>query len=135
MSQDYYRFFKKTICFGLINICIYLFFAYGGSTFVKQNSFKNWETESNFLIIPNNQKYDLIFLGTSHGRIFSRASNHGIVEKVLNKKLLNLSRGSGGGIAPALINMLAFYHKGNKVDRVIYFIDPWIFYSSNWNEK
>lgn len=96
--------------------------------------YENWNTESNLFIIPENSSFDLLIMGTSHGRIFSRNQNHLIVEKILSKKILNISY-SSGGIIPEEIFLEYFFKKGNKTKSIVYFIDPFVLYSSSWNEK
>jgi hypothetical protein len=96
---------------------------------------KNWETESNLLVTGANEHYDVAILGTSRGRVFSRDSNHLTMEKILGKKVINLSKGGGGGLMPAKIHLDHFYTRGNRVDHIIYFVDPWIFFCPINNEN
>ncbi|MBF0229091.1 MAG: hypothetical protein HQK63_05800 [Desulfamplus sp.] len=97
--------------------------------------FKNWETESNLLVTGENEHYDVAILGTSRGRVFSRDSNHLTMESVLGRKVVNLSKGGGGGLMPAKIHLAHFYRRGNRANHVIYFIDPWIFFCPINNEN
>ena len=97
--------------------------------------FKNGETEANLPIIKSNQHYDIVFLGTSHGRTLSRFGNHDRVEKILSKKIINLSTGGGRGIYSSQIYLDYFFKRGNTTDTIVYFIDPWVFYSNKWNEE
>ncbi|WP_232364170.1 hypothetical protein [Desulforapulum autotrophicum] len=97
--------------------------------------FKNWETESNLLVTGENEHYDVALLGTSRGRVFSRDSNHLTMENILEKKVINLSKGGGGGVMPAKVHLDHFYSRGNRVDHIIYFVDPWIFFCPINNEN
>jgi len=66
------------------------------TVFVKRNDFKNWQTESNLLIMPGDETHDLMFLGTSHARQFSRHNNHTKVSELLNTEFINLGSTDGG---------------------------------------
>lgn len=98
-------------------------------------TYRNGETESNLFIIPRHQSYDILLMGASHGRIFSRDNNHLKVEKMLSGKILNISKGGGGGIVPEKLYLSYFFERGNTAKKILYIIDPWIFYSPLWNEK
>lgn len=97
--------------------------------------FTNKDTESNLLIMPSNENLDIVMLGTSHGRTFSRYGNHQRVENILQSRILNLSKGNGGGPFVESLFLSYFYEQKNKADVVLYFIDPWVFYSAKWNEE
>lgn len=95
------------------------------SKYVLNKNFKNSETESNTLIIKENKEYDLLFLGISHARNFSRYGNHEKVEKILTRKIINIGQGSGNcGINEQLYYLDYFYNKGNKVDQVCIVLTP-----------
>ena len=130
------KFISRFLLFAGINI----FLLTGSLLFIHhyENRFAwhNWDTESDISIIPENHNYGLLMMGTSHGRIFSRDNNHQRVEAILHKTMLNISKGNGeGGITPSLIFMKDFYDRGNNASQVVYFIDPWVFYSDKWNDK
>ena len=86
---------------------------------------KNSQTESNTLIIPENNKFDLLFLGISHARNFSRYGNHEKIEKALDKKIINLGQGSGYcGINEQLFYLDYFYNKNNTTKDIIIVLTP-----------
>ncbi len=96
----------------------------------------NTTTEATFSAIPKNHKYDFVIMGTSHAREFSRSANHEMVEQLTGKTFFNLSKGAGhGGLIPNIMAWRLFLQRGNKTQHIIYFVDPWIFYSSKWNEE
>ncbi|MFH2204264.1 MAG: hypothetical protein ABIJ96_14185 [Elusimicrobiota bacterium] len=72
--------------------------------------------------VPRDTRTDLVFLGSSRGRAFSQYGNHGRVEKILDKKIVNLSE-DGAGIVPARILLSYFYARGNQADKVLIFLD------------
>ncbi len=129
------KFILKVVVFSLLNlammITLLLFFS-GRNRDIRLN---NWETESNLLVTGQNEHYDLAILGTSRGRVFSRDSNHITMENILGKRVINLSKGGGGGLMPAKVHLAHFYRRGNRADHVIYFIDPWIFFCPINNEN
>ncbi len=92
------------------------------------------ESESNLLVLSENQHYPVVLLGTSRGRVFSRDGNHAMVEQILEGKVANLSKGGGGGLMPAEVHLSYFFSRGNTVDHVIYLVDPWVFFSAINNE-
>lgn len=90
---------------------------------------QNWNTETNLPLIGTRTYYDLIFLGTSHARIFSRFQNHERVEKTLGKSLINLAQGyERGGARSQQMYFLYFYEQQNFANTLVYFVDPFIFY-------
>lgn len=94
----------------------------------------NWETESNLLAMGENEDYGLVLLGTSRGRVLSRDGNHLMLEKILGCRVMNLSKGGGGGLMPAELHLSYFYHRGNRAEQVVYLVDPWVFFSPINNE-
>ena len=96
----------------------------------------NWTTEATFSAIPGNQNFDFVLMGTSHAREFSRSGNHKMIETASGKTFFNLSKGSGhGGLLPNLSAWKYFTKRGNWTKHVIYFVDPWVFFSTKWNEE
>ncbi len=124
----------KTSLFVFLNLCVLigLLCYFSGQD---QIHLKNWETESNLLMMGENEHYDMAILGTSRGRVFSRDDNHRLVEQILDKKIINLSKGGGGGLMPAELHLSYFFHKGNTVDHIVYLVDPWVFFAPINNEK
>lgn len=131
-------FIKKSILFLLLNAVI-LGIVLGIASGAHRNlHMDNWKTESNLLVMGGGHSpahYDVALLGTSRGRVLSRDQNHQLMEKILAKKVINLSKGGGGGLMPAELHLSFFYHLGNRVDHVIYLVDPWVFFSPINNEE
>ncbi|MDX9787729.1 MAG: hypothetical protein RBT11_13175 [Desulfobacterales bacterium] len=129
------KFIINALIFFLLNACIMgglLSFFSGRQRHIR---LKNWETESNLLVMGENEHYDVAILGTSRGRIFSRDANHQLMEGILGKKVINLSKGGGGGLMPAELHLSNFYDRGNTVEHIIYLIDPWVFFCAINNEN
>lgn len=112
--------------FGLAISTIYCFIIYPRPSSGKLG---NWQTEANLPVIGQNKHYDFILLGTSHARIFSRYHNHARVEKLLDKKFINLAQGGErGGVVNQQAYLRYFYQKNNSASTLVYVIDPFIFY-------
>jgi hypothetical protein len=129
------KFFIKAVAFTLLNIFLLLAVLLFFSGRNRDIQFNTKDTESNLLSTGANKHYDIGLLGTSRGRVFSRDDNHQRVENLLQKSLVNLSKGGGGGLMPAKIHLSHFYSRGNSVDHLFYLVDPWVFYSPINNEN
>ncbi|KKT57838.1 MAG: hypothetical protein UW81_C0004G0010 [Candidatus Giovannonibacteria bacterium GW2011_GWC2_44_9] len=125
------KFLINLLIFAAINL--FLAVAY---LVITQNlySYHNWETKSVLLAVPKNKNYDLVILGASNGRSLSDAKNHLLVEKILGKKIFNLSKAAAGPI-PEKAYLRYFYENGNSAKKIVYFLNPYAFYSDAWNEK
>lgn len=92
-------------------------------------------SESNLPNLENIKDAEYLILGTSHGRQFSRGGNHKKLEEKLGGTVLNLSQGNGGGGVYNQKFWVDYYQKkGGKYQKVIYFIDPFVFFSKTFDE-
>ena len=92
---------------------------------IVSKGFKNSQTESNTLFLKENESYDVLFLGISHARNFSRYGNHERIEAILNKKIANLGQGSGNcSINEQLFYLDYFYKTGNSTKQVCIVLTP-----------
>ncbi|ESU25954.1 hypothetical protein FLJC2902T_29650 [Flavobacterium limnosediminis JC2902] len=119
------KFVIRTLIVGVIFFGILIVVLLATSQYVERKGFRNSQTESNTLVIESNREYDLMFMGISHARNFSRHGNHEVVESILNKKIINIGQGGGAcGINEQLFYLDYFYSKGNKVDTVFFILTP-----------
>lgn len=126
------RFVIKTGGYLLLLATILLVWLVGVSAFVDRQAFGNHETDSNLLVLQEDQQYDLLFMGISHARNFSRYQNHQRVAQILDQKMLNLGQGNGAcGVNEQLFYLDYFYHKENKAHTLVYFISPPLFFSES----
>ncbi|MBS4012734.1 MAG: hypothetical protein KGZ97_03085 [Bacteroidetes bacterium] len=131
------RFIIK-ICFFLvlfvsIVVAVTYYFSY---RIVNKHYFENFDTEENIVIIPKNKHFDILFLGISHARNFTRYGNHDRVEEILNVKMLNLGKGGGKGTIANQHNYLRYFLcEGNSVDHIIYVLTMPMFYSNVMDSK
>lgn len=129
------RLIKKILLFTVLNaglLGVVLWFFSGQNRHIQLD---NWETESNLLVIRENESFDMALLGTSRGRVFSRDNNHGMIEDIIGQKVINLSKGGGGGLMPAELHLSFFYYRKNHADHIVYLVDPWVFFSPINNEE
>lgn len=119
------KFIIRTLLVGIIFSGILILVLLASSQYVESKGFKNSQTESNTLILGSDQEYDLMFMGISHARNFSRYGNHEVVENILNKKIINIGQGGGTcGVNEQLFYLEYFYSKDNKVDTVFFILTP-----------
>ena len=91
---------------------------------IKRN-FRNYETESNLLVLKENKKYDFLFMGISHARNFSRHKNHLRLDTILNMNFINIAQGGGlCGVNEQYFYLKYFYQNRNKVNQVVYILSP-----------
>lgn len=129
------RLIQKCVIFLLLNILLLAAVLCCFSGRQRQVRMDNGETESNLLVMGAGEHYGLALLGTSRGRVLSRDGNHRMLEDALGCRVINLSKGGGGGLMPAELHLSNFYHRGNRADHVIYLVDPWVFFSPINNEN
>lgn len=98
--------------------------------------FANWETDARLLNMPSNATRDYVLLGSSHAYLLSRfRDNAALTESILGGSVENLAMPSGGGIRPARLYLEEFLARGNQTKHVIYFLDPFVFYSPGPNDQ
>ncbi len=124
-------FYRNIVLLSLLNIGIFFLMLIAIHIFFVQ---KHWQTDYDVFTIPNNQTYQFVILGTSHGQNFTRFSNQNIVEKILGEHFFNLSQPNAGPLIEK-IYLQYFLNKENRTNTVIYFIDPQVFYTDLDNEN
>jgi hypothetical protein len=124
------KFIQLTTGFILLFISIVFLLLIISSSYVKNKGFKNYTTESNTLWLTKDVGYDLLFMGISHARNFSRHKNHLRIEEILDSKIANIGQGSGiCGSNEQLFYLDYFYSKGNKASQIIYILSPPLLFS------
>lgn len=94
--------------------------------------YANSETEANLPILKEDSHYDVLMLGISHARIFSRHRNHERFEAETGKSMINLSQGGGyGGLDNQLLHLKYFLHKGNSADELVMVLSPMLMFNKN----
>ena len=129
------KFLYKTCLFFAIFLIAIALAASLTSFIVNSRGFKNHQTESNSLVLRENEKYDLAFLGISHARNFSRYFNHVRMEDTLRKKILNLGQGSAMcGVNEQEFYLRYAYSLGIGIDTMVYFMSPPLLYGDYLNQ-
>lgn len=96
----------------------------------------NHEVEANIPHVAKNSPFDLVLLGTSHGRIFSRNDNHQTVSKILDRRFANLSQGGDrAGLRNQQTYLRYFYVRGNSTPVVLYLLDPYVFFNAGMDRN
>jgi len=94
-----------------------------------------WETKSALYKIPDTQRYGWLFMGSSHGEVFGHCpENVAYIQNQLGENVSYLTK-RGSGVFQHRLFLEEFFAAGNQAGGVVYFIDPWAFYSRHWNEK
>ena len=119
------KFIVQIISYFLFLIFFILIGAKFTSNHVKKRNFKNFETESNLLILKENKKYDFLFMGISHARNFSRHKNHLRLDTVLDMSFINIAQGGGlCGVNEQYFYLKYFYQNRNQTNQVVYILSP-----------
>lgn len=125
-------FLKKIVIFLILFTIVVIGALKVSSVIVYKRGFLNYQTESNLLVFQNNTHYDLLLMGISHARNFSRHKNHLRVEKILGQKIINIGQGGGAcGVNEQLFYLDYFYFRNNKSKRVVYILSPPLFFSES----
>ncbi len=126
------KFILKTITLTtLLGLLLFLFLNVS-TVIVKKRAFQNYNCESNTLFLNENESFDVLFLGISHGREFSRHKNHLRVENILNAKMINFSQGNATcGTNEQLFYLDYFYFKKNKTQKIFYILSPSMLFSES----
>ena len=125
-------FVLKIAAFAGINALVFL--AWYGWLYFKESPCPIDESVSCVHMMSGRQHYDVLVLGTSHGKSLSVNGNQQRVERILGRTMINLSKTGGAGPLWAKIYLSLFYQYRNAADTIVYFIDPWVFAASDWNE-
>lgn len=129
-ATDLRKFITKIGLFLLFFLGVFLVPTILSSYIVSRQEFLPWQTESNTLIIKEDDHFDLMFMGISHARNFSRFGNQEKLESIFNKSIINIAQGGNRcGIREQQFYLSYFLAKGNSVDEIIYMISPPMLYS------
>lgn len=124
------KFIIQIISISLILFSSALLFLVISSTYVKNKGFNNYTTESNTLWLTKNKNYDILFMGVSHAKNFTRHKNQIRVENILDSKIANIAQGGGScGVNEQLFYLDYFYYKENRVSKIIYVLSPSMLFS------
>lgn len=119
------QFINKSLCYLIILILSIWVVLKCSSALVQRSNFANHQTESNLLHLKSGQHHDLLLMGISHARNFSRHGNHQRLEKILNSSIVNIGQGNGAcGAREQLFYLEYFYSQDNHADQILYVLSP-----------
>jgi hypothetical protein len=132
MNNDLRHIIRDAGAFAVVGMLTLTGFFLFSWVYTSQFSFENSETEANLPVLKENTSYDVLMLGISHARIFSRHRNHERFEAATGKSMINLSQGGGfGGLDNQLMHLKYFLHKGNSADELVLVLSPMLMFNSN----
>ena len=119
------KYLLNTAIFFMSFLALVITLAIVSSNVVHRRGFNNWEVEGNLLMMKTDHAYDLLIMGISHARNFSRHKNHIRLEKILENEIINIGIGEGKcGANDQHFFLNYFYNKGNHAKKVLYIISP-----------
>lgn len=125
------KYLTKILLFILLFFTLFAVLITVSNKIVLNRNFNVSQTEGNLLILKPNTHYDIIFIGNSHARNFSRHNNHKLVEGILNKKIFNLGKTGGRcGTNEYLFYLQYNFSKGITADTIIHNIFSQMLYGS-----
>jgi len=124
------KFLLKTVLTSFIIILLTILTLLASSVVVKSKGFNNYTSESNLLFLQENSNYDVLFMGISHARNFSRHKNHLRIEKILDKRIVNIGQGGGScGVNEQHFYLDYFLYKKNSTSKIVYVLSPPLLFS------
>ena len=119
------KYLINTSVFILLLTVLVFVLALVSSNMVSRRGFKNWEAESNLLMMKSDYDYDLLIMGISHARNFSRHKNHLRMEEIMQYEIINIGIGGGRcGANDQHFFLKYFYDRGNSANKVLYVLSP-----------
>jgi hypothetical protein len=78
-------------------------------------------------------EYDYVILGASHAAVFDFEDMNQRLQEMTGARILNLSVVGGGVVVNRLL--LDYFLERHRTAAVVYVVDSFAFYSSEWNER
>ncbi len=126
-----WKFLKELSLVFLLFLLAFFGMALLANWWTARHTFQLHEVESNLFFINENEQVDMVVLGISHARNFSRQANHAITENALNKNILNLGRGNGlCGLHGQQLYLDFFFENGNSTGEVLFIATPPLMYGT-----
>lgn len=131
-SKDIRRFLLKAVLLAALNAAFGIAVLYLHALTLH---YAPWDTDSRLLVMPQNEEFDTVILGSSHAYLLSRFKrHHEILEGTLGMRVMNLAMPTGGGLTPAKFYLEEFFAAGNRTRNVVYLIEPFVFFNAGTNE-
>ena len=98
--------------------------------------FTPYETDSVLLSTSQNTTVDYLVMGTSRAKVLTRFQcNYEALRQGLNGTVASIALPFGGGIVPEKLMFQSFLDRGNRAKTILYFIEPFVFYSHSLNQQ
>jgi len=125
ISLDFLRF--AVLAAVVLSVVFLLSWAY-----TSRLTYTNAETEANLPILTHDTHHDVLMMGISHARIFSRHRNHERFEDKTGKSMINLSQGGGfGGLDNQLLHLKYFLEQGNTANELVIVLSPMLMFNNS----
>jgi hypothetical protein len=123
-------FLRRAAAFAAIGILLYAALYAGAEWLVYRRADRN-----RFFMIRTAPlaEYDRVILGASHAAVFDFDDMNGRLEQMTGARILNLSVVGGGVVVNRLL--LDYFLVRHRTEAVVYVVDSFAFYSSEWNER
>lgn len=130
MKPQIRLFIRRTLTYlGLLTLVVLGLFALV-DRYTARQSYTNAETEANLWIMGDSLEYDIVLLGISHARIFSRHRNHERFEAITGTRMINLSQGGGyGGLENQQLFLEYFLKRENHAKQAWIVLSPMLMYN------
>jgi hypothetical protein len=128
-GSDARRFGRTAARFVLVGLLIYGVLYAAAEVLVRRYAERN---RFHVVQTATEQPYDFVVLGASHAAVFDYRDMNARLEEMTGARILNLAT-VGGGITINRL-LLDYFLQEHETDTVVYVVDSFAFYSSEWNE-
>lgn len=126
------EFLKKISLYGFVLAFGFYLGAYLLSKYVSSRDFDSSNTKNSVNIFPVKDNYDLVFMGISHARIYSRGSNYRTVGDLLDSSILNLAKGDGKcGLNDQVFYLNYYLDKNVHFTNLVLVLSPTLFLTNH----
>jgi hypothetical protein len=124
------KFLRSAVVFAAIGVLLYGVLYAAAEWLVYQRAERN-----RFFLIRTAPaaRYDRVILGASHAAVFDFDDMNRRLEQMTGARILNLSVVGGGVVVNRLL--LDYFQVRHSTEAIVYVVDSFAFYSSEWNEK
>jgi len=129
-AEEVRIFLQRAGWFTLVGFVLYLGVYLGSEWLVYETAQRN-----RFFAVKTTPQsaYNHVILGASHAAVFDYRDMNTQLEELTGAEILNLAT-EGSGVTVNRILLEYFYATGLETDNVVYVVDSFAFYSSDWNE-
>lgn len=122
-------FLRRAAAFVGIGLVLYLGLYAAAERLARDNALRN-----RFFVVNTapRESYDFVVLGASHAAVLDYRDMNARLEEMTGRSVLNLAT-VGGGVLPNRL-LLDYFFAEHDAGAVVYVLDSFAFYSSDWNE-